>query len=415
MLEVFLKHPPTALLVATMDTKGQEALYLAECLKKQEISVRLLDAGIRGKSAVPVDVAREDVAKAGGKGLSEVQNIGHEAKALQIMMEGAVKCTIKLQRQNKIHGIISLGGSMGTTLGTGVMRALPIGFPKIMISTMASRDTRPFVGSHDILMLHSVCDLSGINRITRLVLRNGALAMAGMLKSTEDRQSDMKPLVVLSNLGTTEACSSTIRKHLEEKDYEVIIFHAVGSGGAAMEEIIRQENVNAVVDLSLNEIGDHRFGGEYDAGPDRGTAALQRAIPTIMVPGNMDFLGGGPYRLAQKRFPNRKYHKHNAAITAVRTEPQELIEMAAILAERCNAASGPLVILIPLGGFSAFDRPGGPFHEPQSPVIFAKAFEKKLRTGIPLHTLPFHINDPEFAQALIQAFETLIDEKESQK
>ena len=403
-----MKHPPTALVVATMDTKGQEALYLAECLKKQEISVKILDAGIKGKSAVAADVAREDVAKAGGKSLSEVQNIGHEGKALQIMMEGAVECAIKLQRQNKIHGIISLGGSMGTTLGTGVMRALPIGFPKLMISTMASRDTRPFVGSHDILMLHSVCDLAGINQITRLVLRNGALAMAGMVKGSPDAHPPVKPLVVISNLGTTEICASSVRKCLEEKGNEVIIFHAVGSGGAAMEEIIRQEDVNAVVDLSLNEIGDHRFGGEYDAGPDRGTAALRKGIPTIIVPGNMDFFGGGPFQLAQKRFPNRKYHKHNAAITAVRTEPQELKEMAAILADRCNAASGPLVVLIPLGGFSAFDRPGGPFHEPQSPVIFAKAFEKKLRPGIPLHTLPFHINDPEFAQALIQTFESLV-------
>jgi uncharacterized protein (UPF0261 family) len=195
---------------------------------------------------------------------------------------------------------------------------------------------------------------------------------------------------------------------LEEKGNEVIIFHAVGSGGAAMEEIIRQMKVAAVVDLSLNEIGDHRFGGEYDAGPGRGTAALEKGIPTIMVPGNMDFLGGGAFELAQKRFPDRKYHRHNAAITAVRTELHEVKEMAAIMAERCNAASGPLVVLIPLGGFSAFDRPGGPFHDPRASKIFAQTFKKKLREGIPLHILPFHINDTEFAQALIRAFETLV-------
>jgi uncharacterized protein (UPF0261 family) len=403
-----LKHQPTALVVATMDTKGQEALFLAECLKEQNIAVKLLDAGIKGKSPAPVDIARAEVARTAGKELAEVQNMGHEGEALKVMAEGAIQWAQRLHRQNKIHGIIGLGGSMGTTLGSGVMRALPIGFPKLMVSTMASRDTRPFVGSHDILMLHSVCDIAGINRITRLILRNGAMAMAGMLKGATDRQPDVKPLVVLSNLGTTEVCSSSVRKCLEEKGNEVVVFHAVGSGGAAMEEIIRQENVDAVVDLSLNEIGDHRFGGEYDAGPGRGTAALQKGIPTIMVPGNMDFFGGGPFHLAQKRFPNRKYHKHNAAITAVRTEPQELIEMAAILADLCNAASGPLVVLIPLGGFSAFDRPGGTFHAPQSPVIFAKAFENKLRPGIPLHTYPFHINDPEFAQAIIEAFETLV-------
>ena len=404
-----MKNPPTALLVATLDTKGQEALFLAACLKQQHIIVRILDAGIKGKSPVAAEIPREEIAMAGGKALTEVQNIGHEGKALQIMTEGAIKCAQKLHRQGKIHGIIGLGGSMGTTLGTGVMRALPIGFPKLMISTMASRDTRPFVGSHDILMLHSVCDLAGINRITRLVLHNGALAMAGMLKGPGNKQSDVKPLVVLSNLGTTEACSSSVRQRLEEKGNEVIIFHAVGSGGAAMEEIIRQMKVDAVVDLSLNEIGDHLFGGEYDAGPGRGTAALEKGIPTIMVPGNMDFLGGGSFHLAQKRFPDRKYHRHNEAITAVRTEHHEVKKMAAILAQRCNTASGPLVILIPQGGFSAFDRPGGPFYDPEAPRIFAQIFKKKLKEEIPLHILPYHINDPEFAQAVIQAFDMLVE------
>lgn len=403
-----MSHTRVALIIATMDTKGQEALFLAENLKKQQIPVKILDAGIKDKSSVPVDITREQVARAGGKDLAEVQNIGHEGEALKVMTDGAIICAQKLHRQNKMHGIIGLGGSMGTTLGTGVMRAFPIGFPKLMISTMASRDTRPFVGSHDILMLHSVCDLSGINRITSLILHNGALAMAGMLKASNDICPSVKPLVVVSNLGTTEACCSSVRNFLEEKGNEVIIFHTVGSGGAAMEEIIRQGKVDAVVDLSLNEIGDHRFGGEYDAGPGRGAAALQKGIPTIMVPGNMDFLGGGSFHLAQKRFPNRTYHRHNEAITAVRTELQEVKEMAAILAERCNAASGPLVILIPLGGFSAFDRPGGPFYEPLAPEIFAKNFKKKLRQAIPLHILPFHINDPEFAQAMIQAFETLV-------
>jgi uncharacterized protein (UPF0261 family) len=402
-----MKHPPTALLVATMDTKSQEALLIAERLKKEHIPVKILDAGIRGQSPVEADVTREEVAAAVGKTLVEVQNIGHEGKALKVMTEGAIKCAQRLYCQNEIHGIIGLGGSMGTTLGTGVMRAFPIGFPKLMISTMASRDTRPFVGSHDIMMLHSVCDLSGINRITEAILRNGALAMFGMLYRSDDWLPPVKPLVVLSNLGTTEACSSKVRQSLEEKGNEVVIFHTVGSGGAAMEEIIRQEKVDAVVDISLNEIGDHRFGGEYDAGPERGTAALQKGIPTIMVPGNMDFFGGGPFLIAQKRFPNRKYHRHNEAITAVRTEIEEIKEMAAILAHQCNAANGPLIIFVPLGGFSEFDRPGGPFYDPQAPEIFAEILKKTLNPEIPLHILPFHINDPEFARALIHAFEAL--------
>jgi uncharacterized protein (UPF0261 family) len=300
---------------------------------------------------------------------------------------------------------------MGTTLGTGVMRAFPVGMPKVMISTMASRNTHAFVGTKDILMLHSVCDLSGLNRITRIILANGAGALAGMLHPVEQYAVPDKPLVLLSTLGTTEACAQSVRRALEEYGNEVIIFHTVGSGGAAMEEMIEEETVTAVVDLSLHEIADHLFGGDYDAGPDRGAVALVKGIPTILVPGNMDFLVSGSLDTAKRQFPDRKYHQHNAAITTVCTELHEIKEMAAMLAERCNAARGPLVILIPQGGFSAFDRPGGPFHEPRAPKIFAQTIKKKLKAGIPLHILPFHINAPEFALAIIDAFELLVKKR----
>jgi uncharacterized protein (UPF0261 family) len=391
-----------------MDTKGHEALFLAECLAKQEISVKILDAGIRGKSPVAVDITRGEVAKAAGKSLKEVRNIGHEGKALQVMTEGAIKCAQKLYRQNEIQGIIGLGGSMGTTLGTAVMRAFPVGMPKVMISTMASRNTHAFVGTKDILMLHSVCDLSGLNRITRCILANGAGALAGMLHLVEPYAVSDKPLVFLSTLGTTEACAQSVRRALEKNGNEVVTFHTVGSGGAAMEEMIEEEAVSAVVDLSLHEIADHLFGGDYDAGPGRGSVALAKGIPTILVPGNMDFLVSGSLDTARRQFPDRKYHQHNAAITTLRTEFHEIKEMAAMLAERCTVARGPLVILIPQGGFSAFDRPGGPFHEPRAPKIFAQTIKKKLKVQIPLHILPFHINDPEFALAVINAFELLV-------
>ncbi len=407
-----MKHSPTALLIATMDTKGQEALFLAECLRKQQITVKILDAGIKGKSPVAVDITREEVARAGGKTLSEVRNIGHEGKALQIMTEGAVKCAAKLHRQSKIRGIISLGGSMGTTLGTGVMRAFPVGMPKVMISTMASRDTRAFVGTKDILMLHSVCDLSGLNRITRSILGNGAGALAGMLRTVKPDAVSDKPLVFLSTLGTTEACAQSVRKALEENGNEVVIYHTVGSGGAAMEEMIAEETVTAVVDLSLHEIADHLFGGDYDAGPNRGSVALAKGIPTILVPGNMDFLVSGSFETAKRRFPNRTYHAHNAAITVVRTNHSEIKKLARILADLANNAKGPLAILVPMAGFSAFDSPDGPLADPTAPGLFVQVLKKKLGTRIPLFLLPLHINDPQFARAIV---ETLSDcmEKES--
>ena len=397
-----MSNTPTALIVATMDTKGQEALFIVECLKAEGITVKIMDAGIKGQCPTPVDVTREEVARAGGKSLQDVQNLGHEGKALEVMTSGAIQCAQELYHQNQVQGIIGIGGSMGTTLGSGVMRSFPVGLPKVMISTMASRDTRAFVGTKDILMLHSVCDLAGLNQVTRKILRNGAHALVGMLRSAvTDDATDQRPLVFVSTLGTTEACAREIRRTMEEDNNEVVIFHTVGSGGKAMEEMIQQEDVSMLVDLSLHEMADHRFGGDYDAGPKRGTVALDRGIPTILVPGNIDFLVTGPLENAQKQFPNRPYHCHNAAITVVRTNQEEIKTMAEAIAGLCNNAKGPVKIFVPMNGFSAFDHKEGPLHDPEAPGIFLKSLEKNLHDKSCLEALPFYINDSEFAQAII--------------
>jgi uncharacterized protein (UPF0261 family) len=296
---------------------------------------------------------------------------------------------------------------MGTTLGTAVMRSFPVGLPKVMISTMASRDTREFVGTKDILMLHSVCDISGLNRITNRVLHNGAMAMAGMMQYPPESIPLDRPLIFISTLGTTETCAQKVRGHLEKEGKEVVIFHTVGAGGKAMEEMILQEDVGAVLDLSLHEITDHIFGGDYDAGPSRGAAALQKGIPTILVPGNMDFIVTGPLNNAKKRFPNRSYHSHNAAITAVRTARDEMEALPKVIAGLCNKARGPFAVYVPMGGFSAFDSEQGPLYDPSAPELFAAELKKTLSAESSLHLLPYHINDPEFAEALIQAFEKL--------
>jgi uncharacterized protein (UPF0261 family) len=406
--EVILKNQNAVLLVATMDTKGQEVLYLLSCFEKWGIPVLTLDGGIMGESPFPVTIDREKVALAGGMPLAEVRALGHEGKALTVMITGAIRCAKDLYHEGKIKGILGLGGSMGTTLGTGVMRTFPIGFPKVMISSMASRNTRAFVGTKDILMLHSVCDLSGINRITKKILRNGAFAIAGMMKETLDFHPSTQPLIVLSTLGTIETCAAKVRKILESRGKEVVVFHTVGSGGEAMEEMIREEELEAVVDLSLNELVNHLFGGDDDAGPNRGSAALQRGIPTLLVPGNIDFLATGPIQEAEKRYPGRVYHIHNAAITCVRTERTELEAVAQILAQRCNAARGPFSILVPLGGFSVFDHQGDPFHDPEGPEVFGKALKKYLQPGVSLHLLAYHINDPEFTEAILETLEQLI-------
>lgn len=398
-----MKEPAAVLVVATMDTKGTEVSYLEGCLRELGIPVLILDAGILGESPFPVTISRHEVAAAGGMVLSEVRTLGHEGKALAVMISGAIRHARDLQEKKIIGGILGLGGSMGTTLGTGVMRAFPVGFPKLMISTMASRNTRSFVGTKDILMLHAICDLSGINRVTRKVLRNGALAIAGMVGHRTEEPQPAKPLIVLSTLGTTEAAAQIVRRELEKKGCEVMVFHTVGSGGEAMEEIIQEEDVKLVVDLSLHEILDHLFGGDYDAGPNRGATALARGVPTILVPGNTDFLVSGPLSTAEQRFPGRLYHVHNAAITCVRSEPKEVEAVAMRIAQMCGEAKGPVTLFVPMAGFSAFDRLGGPFYDPEATRLFAETVKKNLAQGISFELSRHHINDPEFGDILLQA------------
>lgn len=395
------------LLVTTMDTKGEEAHFLEVCLREAGISAMILDAGIMGLSSRPVAVSREDVARAAGSKLSDVQALGHEGKALGVMISGAVKYAMQFYQEGRISGIIGLGGSMGTTLGSAVMRAFPIGFPKVLISTMASRNTRPFIGTSDILMLHSVCDLSGLNLITRKVICNGAMAIAGMVKNPCPDPVRDKPVVVLSTLGTTEACSFQVRERLERNGREVITFHSVGSGGEAMEKMIREDETDGVIDLSLHEIADHLFGGDYDAGPERGFSAIQKRLPTVLVPGNIDFLVCGPLEQTRKRFPDRRLHSHNSAITVVRTEPGEIERLAIAIARLCNKGEAPLCIMIPMDGFSAFDSIKGPFYDPIGPTVFHDTLKMNIRNDIPVHAYPCHINDPEFAEAIFHKFEGL--------
>jgi len=403
-----MKTDAVVLIVATMDTKGEEALYLKSCFDKFQQPVLIMDAGIRGESPVKVDVTREQVAESGGNTLAAVRDMGHESKSLEAMIAGAKEIAIRLVGEGKVGGIIGMGGSMGTTLGTAVMRIFPVGFPKVMISTMASRDTRAFVGTKDIFMLHSVCDLVGINRMTSRILHNGAAAMCGMLQNAPQMEVASNPLVFLSTLGTTEACAQAIRKSLERAGREVVIFHTVGAGGEALEESLKQEDVKALVDLSLHEMADHRFGGDYDAGPLRGAVALQRKIPTVLVPGNIDFLVTGPLKDAQKKFPGRPYHQHNAAITVVRSTAGEMALLAEEIAGRVNDADGATAILIPMEGFSAFDSEKGPLPDSGARQKFARTLQNNLVDPAGLQVLPHHINDPEFSRAVLRALDTIL-------
>ncbi|HOV90749.1 MAG TPA: Tm-1-like ATP-binding domain-containing protein [Syntrophorhabdaceae bacterium] len=392
----------SVLIIATMDTKYKEARYIESCLKEIGIPFITLDGGIKGDSPFPVQIKRGDVAIRGGMSIEEVRNIGHEGEAISIMARGAREIALELYKKGEIGGIIGIGGSMGTTLCTHVMQAFPIGFPKVMITTMASRDTRSFVRTKDIAMFYSISDISGINRITEKILRNGALAIAGMVKDYKDFPESVKPLIILSTLGTTEGCAQYIKNALEERGREVIVFHTNGSGGEAMEELISNESVEAVVDLSLHELVDHYFGGDYDAGPERGSIALKKGIPTILIPGNTDFIVTGPLEKAKKYFPGREYHSHNAAITTLRTKKRELEFIAEVIAKFCNEAKGSVYIMIPGGGFSVWDQKGHPFYDPDGVKVFTKVLKKELKSEIPLTVSPYNANDIEFAKEVVE-------------
>ena len=396
-----MSRKPTVLLVTTMDTKHQESEFVMNRLKEVGVNVYTIDAGIMGESPIPVSVSREEVARLAGETLSKVQNMGHEGRALAAMIKGAIRKVEQLYQEGRFDGVFGLGGSMGTTLGTSVMRTLPVGVPKVMVTTMASRNTRGFVGTKDILMLHSVCDLAGLNRITTKVLHNGAMAVAGMVNHPAKARLNDKPLVLLSTLGTTEACMKRIRHQLYKDGMDPVVFHTVGSGGQAMEEMMAHEAPVAVVDLSLHEITDHFFGGDYDAGADRGKGALAAGIPTILAPGNADFLVTGPLEEAKKQFPDRAYHVHNAAITALNTTHEEMAFLGKHLAELCKGAKGPYRVLIPLGGFSAFDSEGGPLWNPEGRQVYVDHLTENLPASH-VKRLNCHINDPEFAQEVLE-------------
>jgi uncharacterized protein (UPF0261 family) len=403
--------PKTIVLVATLDTKGTEAHYLKEQIEKHGVRTLVVDGGILGQPQWEAQVSREEVARRGGSTLSQVQALHHEGKAMEVMIRGAARVVQELYRAGQLDGIISLGGSMGTSLGTGAMRALPFGVPKLMVSTMASRDTRPYVGTKDIAMLYSVADIAGLNRMTRRILANAAGAIVGMVQAEQyNGQENLteKPLIAISNLGTTEGCARRGRSLLEERGYETIVFHTVGAGGRALEECVQEGWIDGVLDISIHEVVDILFDGDYDAGQDRLEAAGRMGIPQLVAPGSIDFIACGDPAKLPDRYKGRKMHIHNPAICCVRANADELKATGRVVAEKLNQAQGPVAVVIPRLGFSSFDQEGGVFWEPETDAAFAPALKASLRPEIEVIEVEAHINDPLFAEMVVEVLDRLM-------
>jgi len=392
---------PKVLMIVTLDTKAVEAKFVRETLEANGVDVVHLDASIRSEVEGGAQITPTQVAAAAGKTLQEVRDLKHEGKCQGVMIEGAVKCAQELHARTPISGIVAIGGSMGTALASVVMQSFPYGMPKVIVSTMASGFTRPFVGAKDIVMFNPVCDIAGLNSITRDVFRNAAIATASMAKAYSPVRVEPKPLIAMGTLSTIDRCTVRVRKALEQQGYEVMVFHTLGTGGMALDQLVTERDVAAVVDTSLVEHNDFLNNGLCSAGPERSKAALAKGIPVIFAPGNADFMVSGPIDMARQQFPGKRYHIHNHALTAVRTEAEELQKLARHLGGLIKEAKGPVSFYIPLKGFSNHDSPDGHLHDPSLCPVFAKAIRAELPAGVEVREFDCHLNDETFADAIV--------------
>ena len=398
-----MSNQPNVVLIYTSDTKQAEGAFLRATLEAGGVRVIHLDPSIRPAPDVGADIPPAEVAAEAGSTLEQVRDLKHEGKCQAVMTEGATKRLRRLYDEQAINGVIAVGGSMGTGLACTAMQQLPFGLPKMMISTMASGFTRPYVGTRDIIMVHSVADISGLNTVTRSVFRNGALAMAGMATHYQPATVSDKPLVLLSTLGTTESCSKRVRQLLEAQGCEAVTFHTTGTGGAALDEIAAEQDVACVVDMSLVEINDLINGGLCSAGPDRCKAALSKGQPVVFAPGNVDFIIAGPIDVAREQFPGKRYHEHNPALTAVRTDAGDLANFVDHMAGLIAESTAPVTFLVPLKGFSNHDSPAGYLLDLEMPPKLFELLKATLPERVDLRALDCHINDPAFAEALVEA------------
>jgi uncharacterized protein (UPF0261 family) len=390
------------LIIGTFDTKAEELTFVKEKISARGLRVSTLDTGVLQPSPEYVDISNEKVAAAGGRSLHDLVRQGDRGQAVAVMAEGAAKITRELFDKGEISGVISLGGGSGTAIGTRAMRALPVGIPKVMVSSMASGNIRPYVGTSDITMMYSVVDISGLNRISRGILSNAALAVCGMAEGGKEPASAELPLIAATMFGVTTPCVVEGKRILEEKGYEVLVFHANGPGGMAMEQLIGEGQIQAVLDITTTELPDELCGGKGSAGPHRLEKAGEMGIPQVVVPGAMDMVNYFPDAIPPQ-FRSRLFHIHNPATTLMRTNEEENRQLGETMARKLSRARGPVVVYVPLRGFSAMDAPGQPFFSPEANRAFLEALKKNLPSRIPVIERDMHINDPSFAREIAQA------------
>jgi uncharacterized protein (UPF0261 family) len=398
-------EPKTIVIIGTLDTKGKEVKYVKDHIENRGHRTVIVDAGVLGEPAFKPDVSREMVAQAGGSDLAHLvaqQDIG---AAVQAMLKGAVEIAKRLYAEGQLDGVMSLGGGKGTAIGTAAMRALPLGVPKLAVSTGASGDTRRYIGTKDILMFPSITDIIGLNRVNSRMLLNAVGAMVGMVEARPEDLARGKVVVAMTALGITTAAAMKCMSSLEREGYEVMVFHATGIGGRAMEELIYADVIDGgVMDLTTSELVAELVGSTSGAGPERLEAAGKKGLPQVIGPGGLDVVAFGGRAAIPERYRNRLLYDSTPVLTGMRTNVEENVRVAEVMAAKVNRATGPVAIVIPTRGFSAFDRESGIFQDLEADGAFIAELKGSLKDGIEMILIDAHINDEKYAEEATRVF-----------
>ena len=395
-------------LLGTLDTKGAEYAFLRDRLLERGVEVLLVDAGINEPVGAQPDVGRDEVALAGGADVAALAAAGDRGAAVTAMAAGAEQVVKRLHEEGRLAGILALGGSGGTSIATRAMRALPVGVPKLMVSTVASGDTRPYVGAVDVTMMYSVVDIAGVNRVSARIMANAVGAIAGMVAATVPELA-AKPLVGATMFGVTTPCVTRARERLEELGYEVLVFHATGAGGQSLEALVRDGFLAGVLDTTTTELADELVGGVLSAGPDRLEAAGEAGVPQVVSLGALDMVNFGPRETVPPQFEGRNLYVHNPTVTLMRTTPEECAELGAQIGRKLSAAQGPTAVFVPRRGVSMIAVAGQPFHVDAADEALFSALRASLDDSIELNERDTDINDPELAVEMADRLHALIE------
>ncbi|MFE5318487.1 Tm-1-like ATP-binding domain-containing protein [Paenibacillus sp. NPDC056579] len=394
-----------AILIGALDTKGQEYLFVKTMLEACGVATYVVDTGILGEPLLfQPDVTADEVARAGGASIEELRRLNDRGTAVAVMTRGAAEVVTVLEAQGLVGGILGMGGTAGTTVAASAMQALPIGVPKLLVSTVASGNTRPYVGVKDIMMMYSVVDIAGMNRLSRRILSNAAYALAGMIQQQESEQelaeSENKTTIGITMFGVTTPCATRVREKLEANGFDLLVFHATGTGGQAMEELVKAGYIQGVADITTTELADELVGGIFTAGSNRLEASGAAGIPQVVSVGALDMVNFGPPETVPDRFKDRLFYQHNPTTTLMRTTVSENSELGRILATKLNAGSAPTVVVFPKAGVSLLDMDSKPFEGKEQRQALYDGIKQNLRSDILLIELEHDINHPAVADII---------------